>query len=505
MANCSRAYLLGLLAAVDALLRRIRWLQSPPRTEPVHEAENLRKQADGLAKTAVKRSGIDLGANRQPGGRLTPSERDEEVKRLAEAVESLPPAEKARLTEAKRLTEEAHDLESAAAADARRRYATKRSRTREQFDQLLVNNWSALAEYSLMAARPGRNAAWDIYQKALKNDADQDSREAISASEYKPQPFAREWRERNFARARRDLERIRGRVKHELRRARTESAQPQEAPQKDGTAQPAQAGQERADKQTPPSVHQTIEQIEKTLPELSCSDFPVLLLGETGTGKEYYARKIHEVSGRKDRPFVAVNCAGLSKELLQSEYYGHTADGYSGAVRNWPGRILEAEGGTVLLDELGDVPQDDQAVLLRFLQERQVQPVGEDAKKVDVRILAATNKGNKIRKDLFQRFTVRITLPPLRERRDSIPDLAIVLFRKIKADLVARKFEVKSLRLPKYEAEKLSRDTYPWPGNVRELEKAIERAMIGRPKGQRNLKAELILEGAKQNRPPHSP
>ena len=165
----------------------------------------------------------------------------------------------------------------------------------------------------------------------------------------------------------------------------------------------------------------------------------VLLLGESGTGKEIFARAIHNWSDRKDKPFVAINCVGLSKELLESELFGHEKGAFTGALQLKKGKMELAHGGTVFLDEVGDISTELQTKLLRFLQEREFERVGATKPiSVDVRIIAATNRDlisavreGRFREDLYYRLNVvPLTLPPLRERKEDISDLANYFLRR---------------------------------------------------------------------------
>ena len=206
----------------------------------------------------------------------------------------------------------------------------------------------------------------------------------------------------------------------------------------------------------------------------------ILLLGESGTGKELFARAIHKWSPRKDRPFVAVNCVGLSKELLESELFGHERGAFTGAHQLKKGKIELAHGGTVFLDELGDVSPEIQTKLLRFLQEREFERVGGiEPMRVDVRIIAATNRNledavreGRFREDLYYRVNVvPITLPPLRNRKEDIPDLVQFFVARFSQE-INRACTILSEEV----VEKLI--AYDWPGNVRELANAIERAVV---------------------------
>ncbi len=205
----------------------------------------------------------------------------------------------------------------------------------------------------------------------------------------------------------------------------------------------------------------------------------VLLLGESGTGKEVFARAIHNWSERNKKPFVAINCVGLSKELLESELFGHEKGAFTGAHQLKKGKLELADAGTVFLDEVGDISSEVQTKLLRFLQEREFERVGGTKPvSVEVRIIAATNrnldaavKEGRFREDLFYRLNVvPIVLPPLRERREDIPELASFFLNRFA--LEAKK---KFTGITREALETLV--TYGWPGNVRELANAIERAV----------------------------
>ena len=211
---------------------------------------------------------------------------------------------------------------------------------------------------------------------------------------------------------------------------------------------------------------------------LAPSQAPVLILGETGTGKELFARYIHRVSGRPREAFVAVNCAAIPENLVESLLFGHKKGAFTGAINNHVGKFDVADKGTLFLDELGELPMPAQAKLLRVLQDGLVEPVGQTkAHKVDVRIVGATNRNlrklvrqGKFREDLFYRLNVgEIKLPPLRERRSDIPKLALHILDRLNS----------SLRRPKrLSAEALSRlQSHNWAGNVRDLENVIERSV----------------------------
>jgi two-component system, NtrC family, response regulator AlgB len=212
----------------------------------------------------------------------------------------------------------------------------------------------------------------------------------------------------------------------------------------------------------------------------SASDAPVLLRGESGTGKTVLARTIHSLSPRSKHPFVVVNCPTLSEELLTSELFGHSRGAFTGAVRDQAGRVEAAEGGTLFLDEIGEISPPLQAKLLRFLEEKEFERLGENkTRHADVRMIAATNRDLKehvrkglFREDLLYRLNlIDLQMPPLRERPEDILRLA----RRFLG------FFAKSTRRQTPEFSKAAEAallSYPWPGNVRELRNAIERAVI---------------------------
>jgi two-component system response regulator AtoC len=205
----------------------------------------------------------------------------------------------------------------------------------------------------------------------------------------------------------------------------------------------------------------------------------VLVTGESGTGKEVIARAIHRMSPRRDRAFVAVNCAAIPEQLLESELFGHARGAFTGAVSERRGLFEEADGGTLLLDEIGDLPASLQAKLLRVLQEGTLRRVGETReRRVDVRLIAATARdlahevgSGRFREDLFYRLNVvHVAIPPLRERPDDVEELAAVLLERAAVRAGRR------LRFGPGAVAALRER--PWPGNVRELENAIERAVV---------------------------
>lgn len=236
---------------------------------------------------------------------------------------------------------------------------------------------------------------------------------------------------------------------------------------------------------------QTVPEIEEKIKVIAPTDASVLILGETGVGKEYFAKRIHKLSKRESKPFVPVNCATLPKERIDAELYGHKKGAFTGAFADRAGTIREAQGGTVFLDEVGRLPQECWGNLLRFLQDKEIRPVGSDrGERVDARILAATNAPDAIPEEVRQRFDEVLSVPPLREHRDDIRDLAPQFFRSAK-DRPA------SLRFPKKEIEELAQADYDWPGNIRQSEKAVARA-VRHHKGSRDLTAQEVLDAARQ-------
>jgi two-component system NtrC family response regulator len=223
-----------------------------------------------------------------------------------------------------------------------------------------------------------------------------------------------------------------------------------------------------------------MQEIYRLIAKVAPTNSTVLITGESGTGKELIARAIHFNSQRKDRQFVPVDCAVLSENLLESELFGHVKGSFTGAIVTKPGLFEVADGGSLFLDEIGNISMAMQSKLLRFIQEREFTPVGgTKLKKVDVRLIAATNKDleekikeGAFREDLFYRLNiVPISLPPLRERKEDIPLLAMHFLKKYCQDMGRNPKALSQAGM-----EMLMR--YPWPGNVRELENIIERAVI---------------------------
>lgn len=223
-----------------------------------------------------------------------------------------------------------------------------------------------------------------------------------------------------------------------------------------------------------------MQRIFEVLPAIAASPSTVLILGDTGTGKELVARAIHDLSPRRKGPFVAVNCGALPDTLLESELFGYKAGAFTGANKDKPGRLALAEGGTIFLDEIGEVSPALQVRLLRVLQERTYEPLGATRSRfADIRVLAASNrdltvlvKEGRFREDLFYRVNViRLELPPLRHRKEDIPILV--------SQFIERFNRVQGKSVKGVDGEALSLlMAGDWPGNIRELENIIERAFI---------------------------
>jgi formate hydrogenlyase transcriptional activator len=235
-----------------------------------------------------------------------------------------------------------------------------------------------------------------------------------------------------------------------------------------------------------------------SLKRVAATDATVLVTGETGTGKELIARSIHEASARKDKSLVRVNCAAIPGTLMESEFFGHERGAFTGATAKRDGRFALADGGTIFLDEVGELPLDLQAKLLRVLQEGEFEPLGSArTRKVNVRVIAATNRdlpamvaAGKFREDLFYRLNVfPLRVPPLRERGADVALLARAFVERY-ARRMGRRIE------PLHPDEVRRLQDYAWPGNVRELQNVIERAIIlatgGRLELHRALPAESV-------------
>jgi two-component system response regulator HupR/HoxA len=238
-----------------------------------------------------------------------------------------------------------------------------------------------------------------------------------------------------------------------------------------------------------------MENILRLLRRVTATETTVLIQGETGTGKELVARFIHGESNRRKEIFIPVNCGAIPKDLVESEFFGHSRGAFTGATQEKKGYFEMAQGGTIFLDEIGDAPAELQVKLLRVIQESEIMPVGyHQPKKVDVRIIASTNKdlkaevlANRFRQDLYFRINVfSVTIPPLRERRKDILPLA-EFFRKQFASKLNRHigpFDEETRRLLL---------EYPWPGNVRELQNEIERLILLSEIGK-DIKPELLSD-----------
>lgn len=225
-------------------------------------------------------------------------------------------------------------------------------------------------------------------------------------------------------------------------------------------------------------VSPTIEQLRKRIAKLARSEAPLYISGESGSGKELVARRVHSLSSRSQAPFVPVNCGAIPSELMESEFFGHRKGSFTGAVADKPGLFQAAGGGTLFLDEVADLPMSMQVKLLRAIQEKAVRPVGtQQEESVDVRLLCATHKDlaeevaeGRFRQDLFYRINViELSVPPLRERREDIP----LLTQHILSRLARRN----QMPVPQITAQTMERlASYRFPGNVRELENILERA-----------------------------
>ena len=225
-----------------------------------------------------------------------------------------------------------------------------------------------------------------------------------------------------------------------------------------------------------PALESVLANVERVAP----TDSTVLILGETGTGKELIARAIHKLSSRTSRPFVKLNCAAIPFDLLESELFGHEKGAFTSAIAQKVGRFEMADTGTIFLDEIGDLPLALQPKLLRVLQEQQFERLGSGrTHQIDVRLVAATHRDlnlmvrqNEFRSDLFYRLNVfPITLPPLRKRREDIEQLTLHF-----VDIYSRRMNKEIRHIPRETLEAFM--AYSWPGNVRELQNLVERAVI---------------------------
>lgn len=246
----------------------------------------------------------------------------------------------------------------------------------------------------------------------------------------------------------------------------------------------------------------SFEKVKQMIQKVAKGDASVLITGETGTGKEFVARSIHQNSPRKNKPFITINCGGIPAELLESELFGHEQGAFTSALTSRQGKFEIANGGTIFLDEIGNMPYAMQAKMLRVLQEKEIERVGSNKKmKIDVRVLSATNadlkkdiKDGKFREDLFHRLCViPLPLPALRERKEDI-------------ELLAHQFLEKMRKRTPHQFTQINREAmdalknYSWPGNIRELEHLIER-VVSIEEGQVITKAHLPLEMVIENFP----
>ena len=226
--------------------------------------------------------------------------------------------------------------------------------------------------------------------------------------------------------------------------------------------------------------HRSMQRVKALIEKVAPTNSTVLILGETGTGKELAARAVHESSHRADHPFVALNCGALPENLIESELFGHRRGAFTGADEHRQGLFEVANGGTLFLDEIGELPKPTQSKLLRVLESGEIRRVGDnDAFQVDVRIVCATHRNlaqmvanDEFRQDLMYRInTFEILLPPLRDRLEDIEELATHLLHRHRNDLAPKQpaFDQAAIKLLQ---------TYPWPGNIRELANVVERASI---------------------------
>jgi formate hydrogenlyase transcriptional activator len=239
-----------------------------------------------------------------------------------------------------------------------------------------------------------------------------------------------------------------------------------------------------------PALRAVLDKVRSVAP----TDASVLITGETGTGKELIARAVHSASRRRDRPLIKVNCAAFPAGLIESELFGHEKGAFTGAVSRRCGRFELANGGTIFLDEVGDIPLETQVKLLRVLQERECERVGSNSPmRLDIRVLAATNRDllqavqdKQFREDLYYRLNVfPIHLPPLRQRKEDIPLLTHFLVHKF-----AARIGKPTPAIPESAMRRLL--DYPWPGNIREMENVLERAVILARGGTLSVLLELL-------------
>ncbi|WP_110174412.1 sigma-54-dependent transcriptional regulator [Luteitalea pratensis] len=247
-----------------------------------------------------------------------------------------------------------------------------------------------------------------------------------------------------------------------------------------------------------------MQEVFKIVETVAPTNSTILILGETGTGKELVARAIHQISTRSGEKFVALNCSAIPESLLEAELFGHVKGAFTGAIASRPGRFELAHRGTLFLDEIGTMPVPLQAKLLRALQEREVERIGEARPiKIDVRVLAATNanldemvRQGTFREDLFYRLNViPVQLPPLRERRDDVPLLVRDMLQRLGAQSVPPRIDVT------FSQEAMRRlMAYDWPGNIRQLENTVERALALSP-GRSQIDVSVLPPDVRGDRP----
>lgn len=261
---------------------------------------------------------------------------------------------------------------------------------------------------------------------------------------------------------------------------------------------------EKAEQQlTPIAKSRSMQQIQELLTRVAPSEANVLLLGESGVGKEVMANQVHRLSKRAGGPLVKLNCAAFPANMIEAELFGYMKGSFTGAVSDFPGMIQEASGGTLFLDEVAEMPPELQTRFLRVLQEREFRPLGSTKTvSADFRLVAATNRAvteainsGTLRRDLYYRLqTVQVEIPPLRERKEDIPALV--------ATFLERFAEQMGKPVPKLTPEALQKlIEYPWPGNIRELQNAIERSVILADEdliGEKQLPNEVMLPAALQ-------
>ncbi|MCB9688911.1 MAG: sigma 54-interacting transcriptional regulator [Alphaproteobacteria bacterium] len=249
-----------------------------------------------------------------------------------------------------------------------------------------------------------------------------------------------------------------------------------------------------------------MKQVFKVLRRVAPTDLSVLILGETGTGKELVAREVHRLSSRRDKSFVAINCGAIPENLLESELFGHRRGSFTGAVTDKVGKVEAANGGTLFLDEIGEMPMNLQVKLLRVLQERVIERVGDlEPRPVDIRVVAATNKdlsemisGGSFREDLFYRLNeIAVNLPPLREREEDIAVLAQYFLNSYREQYGSKPRGFTNQAL-------LSMKGHYWPGNVRELENRVKKAVIMSDRALLNPDDLGLQEGQKRDIKPLS-